>query len=322
MKDLAAKFDEVLAPIFPGMYRFISDSREVTSFLRGENLEADLLCPEKLLPLARAGELKNVVAVITAKENLPIYEIWIELFSNSRTLLLPTLSFDGSLEATIYTLHRLSEANLVQGAMRNRDWLRKISQESAPFLLRGPGCDFTCQFEDEVHLMAPKIEGSLAIGELVSIANFTETGVLAQADDLTPSYDANGTLTVPGVAVAHHRQMADSLVPLAKEAWTFFSELHQDGNFPLKIEVEHSRIVNAVAGKKDILEKLLYFSNPSYELVLTEMAFGTNVGLSNEGIDWTFNSQLNEGAVGIHIAVGEGLTGAHIDLVCPSVTLA
>lgn len=55
--------------------------------------------------------------------------------------------------------------------------------------------------------------------------------------------------------------------------------------------------------------------------MLTEMAFGTNTGYDASLVDWRYNSQLNEGPVGIHFAVGEGLTGVHIDFVCPGVTL-
>ena len=51
------------------------------------------------------------------------------------------------------------------------------------------------------------------------------------------------------------------------------------------------------------------------------MAFSTNAGIRPEFIDWTKNSQLNEGAIGIHVAVGEGLRGAHIDFICPEVDI-
>lgn len=56
--------------------------------------------------------------------------------------------------------------------------------------------------------------------------------------------------------------------------------------------------------------------------MLTELAFSTNSSMIPYNIDWTKNSQLNEGAIEIHIAIGEELTGAHIDFICPDVQLA
>ena len=55
--------------------------------------------------------------------------------------------------------------------------------------------------------------------------------------------------------------------------------------------------------------------------MLMEMAFSTNHGVIPENLDWTKNAQINEGALGIHVGLGDGLTGAHIDFICPNVQL-
>lgn len=59
------------------------------------------------------------------------------------------------------------------------------------------------------------------------------------------------------------------------------------------------------------------FSNPQLELMLVEMAISNNPGLDAYNLDWRVNSVLNEGARGVHFAVGDGVTGAHIDFICP-----
>ena len=51
--------------------------------------------------------------------------------------------------------------------------------------------------------------------------------------------------------------------------------------------------------------------------MLVEMAISNNPGLEASELDWSVNSVLNEGARGIHFAVGDGVTGAHIDFICP-----
>jgi hypothetical protein len=36
-------------------------------------------------------------------------------------------------------------------------------------------------------------------------------------------------------------------------------------------------------------------------------------------VDYGVNSQINEGIEGIHVAIGDAVTGYHIDLLCPAV---
>lgn len=115
--------------------------------------------------------------------------------------------------------------------------------------------------------------------------------------------------------------MHDDLLPLATHAWELFQEYRQQGRFPLSLKIENSRVVEVLAGDKDIKEQLTHLTNPKRKLVLTEMAFSTNAEINPQNIDWTKNSQLNEGALGIHVGIGDGLTGAHIDLICPGVEL-
>jgi hypothetical protein len=51
--------------------------------------------------------------------------------------------------------------------------------------------------------------------------------------------------------------------------------------------------------------------------MLIEVAFSTNTGMKSETIDWNYNSVLNETSLGVHIALGDGATGAHIDFIAP-----
>lgn len=53
--------------------------------------------------------------------------------------------------------------------------------------------------------MGPKTRAALSPGEWESIGSFFEVGMIPQPDDIRPAFIVNGTLSVPGVAVAHHR---------------------------------------------------------------------------------------------------------------------
>jgi hypothetical protein len=169
--------------------------------------------------------------------------------------------------------------------------------------------------------MRPKTEVNLSPGEWESIGSYFEVGMVPDSEDFRPGFIVNGTLSVPGVAMAHHRQMHKSLQPLHSEAWELLENIRQQGLFPLKVKIVDSHVESILAGDIDLTEELERLTNKRRELVLTEMAFSTNPGIIQEEIDWTKNSQLNEGVLGIHVGIGEGLTGVHIDLICPGVEI-
>ncbi len=83
---------------------------------------------------------------------------------------------------------------------------------------------------------------------------------------------------------------------------------------PLKMTINDSRLDPSCLGA---LQEVFYWAtNADYEWRLAELAFGTNVGIA-QSIDWSYNSQFNEGIGGMHIALGDGRTGFHIDFICP-----
>lgn len=53
-------------------------------------------------------------------------------------------------------------------------------------------------------------------------------------------------------------------------------------------------------------------------LGLTEFAIGVNEDIA-AFIDYKVNSQMNEGINGVHLAIGDGSSGFHIDFLSPDV---
>lgn len=56
-------------------------------------------------------------------------------------------------------------------------------------------------------------------------------------------------------------------------------------------------------------------------MALTEFAVGVNEAIEPL-IDYRFNSQMNEGINGVHVAIGDGSTGYHIDFLSPTVAFS
>lgn len=312
------KLTRTLTPLFGQPPNFISDSKSVIDQLRGAGCLAFTFTQGESMP---PKYKKNVVMVATNSNSIPSYSKLHAFFRNSRVLMIPLLSFDPSMEATIYTFELIALSDFGEAVKANERWLTHLLDPGNLLNLRGNNCNLVCEIQEGVYVMRPKTEVALLPGEWDSIGSYFEVGMVPPPDSFRPGFIINGVLSVPGVAVAHHRQMNDGLQNLPELAWSLFKDLQEKNNFPVTLEIQDSRIVKALAGKADILSELSNLTNAERELILTEMAFSTNTSLSSKQINWAMNSQMNEGVVGIHVGIGDGLTGAHIDFICPGVDL-
>lgn len=316
--ELKQQLVKTLVPLFGQEPTFISDSTAIVTWLRALGCNA---LGFKEARNVSAEELQQVVVLATNNATIPHYKEWNALFQHSRLLVMPLVSFDPAMETVLYNMELLCHSTFDQATRLNEQWVQRLLDHKDPFIFRGEGCEFVCKVEEDVSIMLPKVEVEIVPGEWVSVGNYFEVGMIPQPDDIRPAFSVNGTFTVPGVAVAHHRQMHENLLPLVDRAWALFEELRRADAFPLQLHIENSRVLHVFASGKDIAEELEYLTNKRRERVLTEMAFSTNGGVLPQNVDWSKNSQLNEGAIGIHVALGDGLTGAHVDFICPSVEL-
>lgn len=319
---LAEQLSEALAPVFPQTPTFFSDSPELRDWLKSIGCRTFGFAQAREVPKEHR---QNSIIIPTDDEGILPYKDWHALFRDSRVLIVPLVSFDASVDAATYTIEMLAKSKFESAVALNQSWLSLLMDRKEPMAFGGQGCDLTCKLEDDVTILKPKTETWLSPGEWESIGSYCEVGLVPMPEDFRPGfrpgYVVNGTLTVPGVAVAHHKQMHPDLRPLPTRAWELFKEIREQGLFPLKMELENSRAVHIWAGERDLSGELEEFTNRRLELVVNEMAFSTNEGVIPEHIDWNKNSQLNEGAVGIHVGLGDGVTGAHIDFICPGVDL-
>lgn len=319
---MGERLSDALDPVFDRKPTFFSDSRELAGWLASLGFET--------YEFERAREAPdehrhNAVVVPTDDEKILPYTEWHKLFHDARVLIVPLVSFDPAMDAARYTVDMLSRSRFETAVELNRDWLSLLMNRKTPMVFGGEGCELVCELEDDITVLKPKVESALAPGEWESIGSYFEVGLVPMPEDFRPGfrpgYVVEGTLTVPGVAVAHHKQMHPKLRPLASRAWRLFEEVREQGLFPLKMEIRNSRTTHVWAGERDLSGEIEELTNKRLELVLNEMAFSTNAGIVPEHIDWAYNAQLNEGAIGIHVGLGDGVTGAHVDFICPGVKL-
>lgn len=266
-------------------------------------------------------QVKSVVVMLTDENTIPPYSSWRKMLRNSKVLIFPLTSFDATIEAAKYTLNLLAYSDVVAASKANEQWLDTLMNVDVPLIFGGSGTHFECEIKDEVVAMGPRTSPALLPGEWEGVGVFFEVGMILDPDHFQPGYKVNGVFEVPGVCVAHHRQMRPELRHLAVRAWDLVSVLRRRGCFPLRMAVEDSYVTQLLAGGVDIKNEVRELTNPRYDLLLTEMAISTNVNLPLEIVNWSLNCQINEGVSGVHIGLGDGLTGAHIDFICPGVGL-
>ena len=318
--DLRDRLVTTLTHIFDdNLPLFLCDSPPIVDWIKFLGFNAQVFREDT--KISSEYHQENILAIGTDDAALPSSQKWEELFRNSRVLMIPLVSFDPSIEAAKYTMELLASSTFETAIQLNQIWLELLLNRVEPMLLQGNGSNIFCAIEDDVNVLRPKTSVQLLPSEWESIGAYFEVGMVSQPDNIQPGFTVNGILSVPGVAVAHHRPMPENLLPMAMQAWKLFQQLHEQNSFPLQLHIENSRVTRIFAGKQDITEELLILTNKRREMILTEMAFSTNHGVIPANIDWRINAQLNEGAIGIHVGLGDGLTGAHIDFICPGVEL-
>ena len=182
----------------------------------------------------------------------------------------------------------------------------------------GHGTDIAVTLGDEVDLMTPKTTLPIAQGEWVSIAQYLEVGLVSNRNGRPPRHCMDGVLSAEGTVVASHRYRAAGVEQATRSAWSYLQDLRRahDGA-PIVLEVESSRPVSARIAGRDILKQLMEFTDPGKREWVGEFAFAASSEWVQSTIDWSVNSQVNEAIGGMHIGLGLGVSGAHIDFVAP-----
>jgi hypothetical protein len=81
------------------------------------------------------------------------------------------------------------------------------------------------------------------------------------------------------------------------------------------LDVSDDVATGLTVGGADCLMTLNELTNEAYTLTVTEFAIGLNHSI-RDAVDWSVNSQMNEGMGGMHLGFGDGFTGEHFDVIC------
>ena len=239
-----------------------------------------------------------------------------DVFDRSRALWLPLVAFDGGDAAVRYGLDQLARTDF--GAIPDSHDLaiNLLAGSARSVITDARGTDLTVSFGGQIGFAT--ITGvEVPSGDFTSLLSFFE--VEAEFPDASdrPPVTINGVLRPNGILAAHGpygliaddpRLEAGRILPTSWEARPV-------------VEIVDSSITKIEAGGVDLADTFQWLAGHECGLRLTEFAVGVN-DLAAETIRWDINSPLNEGVQGIHVGIGDGRTGIHIDFVCAGVSLA
>jgi hypothetical protein len=242
-----------------------------------------------------------------------------EQFKQARVLALPIRSFDESPAAAIYTLAMVCATDFVATCRRNNEWislLHDLTTEELRF--NGPNSDLRCQLGDNLRVDT-SLDVELGEGEWVSIGNYCEVSLTPPSTaDWHGSFVLDGHVEAVGVLVATDSRATATALDRIRRASELRSAIVETG--PIRLELSDSRLRSAMLDGTECADWIAAATNPDYGLHATELGLGTNLDIAPL-VDWTINSQLNEGTGLVHLGFGEGITGAHMDFIVTDLSL-
>ncbi|MGV8920909.1 MAG: hypothetical protein ACOH2R_24560 [Pseudomonas sp.] len=227
-------------------------------------------------------------------------------------------AFDPTLESAIYTLELICATDYRQ-AMRNQETLLTLLDDHQRVQLSGANNHGVLHIADDVAPYAMIEEDVMAAEKefIFPLAELLEVHYTHMNPAEPRPFTLNGEFKVAGLLSArgyHDPSIAPSLIRSLKGL------AYNVATHGATLIIEDNQICALQVGDLDY-RALLNEATGSRGLALTECAFGVNASIG-ERIDYRINSQLNEGIQGLHVAVGDGRCGYHIDLLIPGVTAA
>ncbi|KQB53422.1 hypothetical protein AQS70_10260 [Pseudomonas endophytica] len=156
------------------------------------------------------------------------------------------------------------------------------------------------------------IEEDISSNFIYSAAEFFEVHYAHMNVQTDCPFQFSGYLTIFGIltVLRKHPLLPDNELKLALEQLTSAVAQHT-----ALLIVEHNTITSFKVNNIERIT-LLERAAGSRGLKLTEFAVGVNDAIA-PFIDYSVNSQMNEGISGVHVALGDGSSGYHIDFLCP-----
>lgn len=269
------------------------------------------------VPIAElAGLPPGANVILFLRRTFPSIELRRALQS-AKVLVVPISAFDPALDAALYTQSLVFRTDYRAVCQRNKYWVDNITSQPGPLVFSsedddgsGPRTDLTCRLGEQLRADTT-LRPQVAAGEWLSVGGYCEFALI-------PESAQDGAIVVDGVAAAAGMLVAadggstTAGADRCRAARRLRVAMLESG--PITLRMEGGVLSCVRAGATDFTDAVRMVTNPAYGLRILELGIGTNQEVL-PWLDWSVNSQLNEGAGPVHLGFGEGITGAHIDFV-------
>ncbi|QXI28920.1 hypothetical protein [Pseudomonas vanderleydeniana] len=232
--------------------------------------------------------------------------------AHKQTLLCPLHAFDTGLENALYSLMLLLRCNFADCLRRQQHYLAQLNGLRRLHLT-------SANSRAEVWLngrCAPYALTRNEIGDsfVLSATELFEVHYAHMRPDCPDIFQVSGVLHISGLLLSRGsraRPLPDGLA----------SDMHrlaeQVARHDAWLHIEHNQVRSFKVAGEEYLD-LLGQAAGQRGLYLSEFAIGVNEAIG-PNINYLRNSPMNEGIRGVHVALGDGLNGYHIDFLCPGV---
>ncbi|MDI3355419.1 hypothetical protein MO767_13800 [Pseudomonas sp. UYIF39] len=234
---------------------------------------------------------------------------------NKKCVFCATQVFEPSLASALYSLELLLSSNFEHALCTQRSVLNMLNSNES-FFLSGNDADARVTIFPHAQpyaLLAEDIEQDF----VQSVAEFFEVHYAHMNPQESCPFSFSGTLKIAGILTVL-RKPNPTLPEGLKTSLKWLSDRISEEGACLSVE---DNIITSLKVKNEEHIKLLDLAAGSRGLKLTEFAIGVNEAIA-PSIDYKINSQMNEGISGVHLAIGDGSSGYHIDFLSPAVSVS
>jgi hypothetical protein len=234
---------------------------------------------------------------------------------NKRILLLPQVAFAIDDNTSIYSIQKLLISDFDFAVRKHHEWYPVFSETKQPLCFSGKGSNLMCHLNESIEIstiddIVLKVDDPRSVAEYFEIA-------LENRIDKASSFSVDGYLDIQGVLIAkginfrlknYNDYFANNLIELVNKSSN------------MKIFVGNNKLTSVLINNVEYLSDFIdLVSEDKAQLPnVTEFAIGFNYQLQND-IDWKFNLQVNEGVKRIHLGIGNGEVGFHLDFITSNI---
>lgn len=222
--------------------------------------------------------------------------------------------FDPSIASAIYSLKLLLSSDFGQALKTQRAILNMLNTYRS-FQLSGSDADAVVTINKHASPYA-LIEEDVTHNFIQSVAEFFEVHYAHMKPQEPCPFIFNGRLKISGILTVL-RRTNPALSEGLKASLHILTQRIADEEALLT--VENNTIISFKTKNAEHINLLELAAGPR-GLKLTEFAIGVNESIAPT-ISYQVNSQMNEGISGVHLAIGDGSSGYHIDFLSPGVNV-